>query len=46
MSWEKFETEEKMKEKAADWYNRIQDLNWVGPGWYWVVTRQQKCPRG
>lgn len=44
MSWEKFETEDQLKKKAEHY--RIKDLNWIGPGWYWVVTRQQKCPRG
>lgn len=56
MSWHRFETEEEMKTASKDYdvYRWMARQHWiygkksafVGPGWYWQETGQQRCPRG
>lgn len=42
--WKKFNDKEEMR-LDADGY-RVKRLNWIEPGYYFVTTGYQPCPRG
>lgn len=39
-----FEDKSQIVERAKN--SRVIDINWSGPGWYYIFRYSQPCPRG